>query len=356
MDYYSRRYVQFNDLVIDGFEMLGSADLSGSFKTNTSSYSFTHGSYVGFKKPQLLSEEQSLSLTLDFNLKKIDRTYRNTYRDFINSNIVKPGRIWAVQGNQLLWAWAFVDDFSEVYEHKKNTFSIDLGFTIYEGYWHKADTYKTYLKPYDICNFLDAYYIPDQNCLSCCSCEATHRAPCQKCLDDCEHLTRENALCANKSNVSRLYGDCAAPYQILYNCEAAEKNFGVDALGEKVCKEESCNPTIAGQFYSDTVLDTENITITIIGTANNPEITINWNTMVLEGEYNGKVTIYPNGDVYYQVDECCTGEWLQPNVLTIPDGSTLGYVVHSGENSILLETHDCCVMTCVYIDADSITI
>lgn len=352
---YQRKYIQFGELVIDGYDMLESADLSGGFKTQTREYSFTHGDYAVFKRPQQLSSSQTLSMTLKLDVRKLDCTLRDAYRDFVFEAFSTPGRLWAIQGGQLVWAWAFVDDFSEAYSYEKYYFNVDVDFVIYEGAWHKADAYKTFFKPFNVCAFLEDYYIRPDKCTHCCVCLPVHREECPACVADCDFLLKENALCATRDSLDVFYADCVDGYQILYNCMAANKLFEEEVLGDKLCHDESCDSIIAGQFYSDTVLETDGVTITLKGAALNPYITINGNTMQVMGEYMGTLILYPNGDIFYQEDECCPGIWISPDKLVIPENSTFGFTVHRGKNSVVIDTNECCILTCVYIKVDSIS-
>lgn len=355
-----RKYIQFNDLVIDNFDMLQEADLSGGFKTQTQEYSFGHGSYTPFKSRQQHSKEQSLSMTLKLDYRKLRREQRQFYKDWIRMNISMPGKLWAIEGNQLLWTNAFVTDFSEPYSLEKNTFSIDLEFILYEGVWHKADVRKTFLQPYTSCDFMECLDFREiDECLDCCvSCNQPKNAPCPKCICECEFLNAENSLCELKKEIANdFYKQCGDSYRIIYNCEAGNKIWGEDKmLGTKICKDDSCKDIIAGQFYSETVLDSENITITLIGSMKDPIITINGNSMQILGDYSGKLTITSSGDIYYEEDECCPEVLIDINKLKIPEGNTFGFLVHQGLNGIIVETNNCCDMVCVFIKVDNITI
>lgn len=138
----NRKYIQFNDLVIDNYEMLQSADLSGGFKTGTTEYSFGHGSYANFKAKQQFSLEQSLSMTLKLDTRKLSCDQKKFYKDYVFMNIVKAGKLWAIEGEQLLWTNAFIKDFSESYSMERHVVNIDIDLVLYEGIWHKADTKK----------------------------------------------------------------------------------------------------------------------------------------------------------------------------------------------------------------------
>ena len=101
-----RRYVQFNDIVIDSFDMLSSVDYSQNTKTDTEEYSFGHGSYVDFKSPQQFLTEGDLNITMNIDYRKYRREERKYLKDFIKMNLIKPGRLWAIEDNKILWTYA----------------------------------------------------------------------------------------------------------------------------------------------------------------------------------------------------------------------------------------------------------
>lgn len=356
----NRKYIQFNDLVIDNYEMLQSADLSGGFKTGTTEYSFGHGSYANFKAKQQFSLEQSLSMTLKLDTRKLSCDQKKFYKDYVFMNIVKAGKLWAIEGEQLLWTNAFIKDFSESYSMERHVVNIDIDLVLYEGIWHKADTKKVFLKPYAACNFMDCLDFQEvDECQDCCiSCSQTKHEPCPKCVCECEFLTGDNSLCELKKEVANaFYSQCGDTYQIIYNCEAGKKIWSEEKmLGHKICKAEPCKDIIAGQFYSDTIMDSDKLTLTLIGAMKDPVITLNGNTMQILGEYNGKLTLTASGEIYYLEDQCCSEKAININQLVIPSGSTFGFSVHHGTNGIIVETNNCCEMTCVYVKVDRLTI
>lgn len=356
----TRKYVQFNDLVIDNYDMLQSADLSGGFKTSTIEYSFGHGSFAAFKSRQQFSTEQTLSITLQLDTRKLSCDQRKFYKDYVFMNLMTAGKLWAIEGDQLIWTNAFVKDFSETYSTGKFTVNLDIDLVLYEGIWHKADSRKVFLQPYSACDFADCLEFREvDECLDCCvSCIQPAKQPCPRCVCECDFLNAENSLCELKSEIAEnFYKQCGDTYRIIYNCEAGRKIWGDEAmLGQKICKEDSCKNIIAGQFYSDTIVDSENVTITLIGSMIDPIITINGNTMQILGEYDGELTLTPSGDIYYQGDECCPEVLVDINNLIIPDENTFGFLVHQGMNSVIVDTNDCCNMTCIYVKVDRLTI
>ena len=353
----SRKYLQFNDLVIDNHDMLAEADLSGGTKTQTQEYGYGHGSYAPLKCKQQFWREQEVSMTLKLDTKKLSCEQKEHYKKFAILNFLSPGKLWAIDGNQLIWAWAFVSEYSEPYEFERDTISIDLGFMLPEGVWHIADTRKVFLQPYDPCDFLDCLEFKKVDDCGCCLCIPKPKAVCPSCLCDCDHLKAEYSLCEMKDEALKvLSARCGDTYKIIYNCAAGARIWGDEAmLGTKICKEDICSGVIAGVLYSDTIVDSENVTITIDGEFKDVSITINDNTMQILGEYSGKLTLMPSGDIYF-AKNCCEAVKIDVGNLKILDGSTFGFLIHHGNNSIILETNNCCSMTCVYVKVDSLTI
>ena len=73
---------------------------------------------------------------------------------------------------------------------------MDIDFKLWEGVWHIADTKKTFLVPYSVCNILDCEDFRDaQECLSCCVTCPPDMETCNSCLCDCGDITEETSLC-----------------------------------------------------------------------------------------------------------------------------------------------------------------
>ena len=356
-----RKYVQFNDLVIDNYDMLASADLSGGFKTRTIPFSFTHGSYAPLKGRQQFTTEQSLSITLKLNTKKLTCDQRKFYKQYVQQNLLKAGRLWAVEGDQLLWTHAFVRDFSETYALEKHIVHMDIDLILYDGVWRKADPRKTFLQPYSVCRFEDIHHFRNPAyCADCCLDCLSSENRCPSCLSDCEFLNAENSLCnLHEEAINAFYNQCGDSFRIIHNCEVGFNIWGAERmLGHRLCKEDLCKHLIAGEFYSDTLLDSRDVTITLIGTFENPRITINGNTMVVEGEFDGQLTLNATGDMFYEPDACCPAksEKLSIQRLEIPEGNSFGFVVRGGMNQVLVETNNCCDPVCIFIREARLTI
>lgn len=354
---WKRKYVQFNDLVIDNYDMTREIDTTDlPFKYNSHEYSFGHGSYAPMKQDYMFAGEASVSLTMYLKMKKLHCEYRPYYRRFAIGQLAKPGRLWAVVGNELLWAWAFVTNYGEI--GSEDTLEINVDFTLPEGLWHKANKAKTFMRPFDICEFMECYDFHDVNpCRSkaigegvdCCTeCYPATSIECNCCW--CNEITEDMALCY--ADLSLFYNDCTAPYQIAYDCVKGEQFFADEFLGTKICNGDSCNSIIAGQFYSDTDVPTKDVTLIINTQVKNPIITINGNTNIFKGTYN-KLKILPSGDVY-ELDDCGCETLLDPTNWTVPENSSYGFTIHQGNNSVIVDTGVCC-FGCIYISADSLT-
>lgn len=167
------------------------------------------------------------------------------------------------------------------------------------------------------------------------------------------------ALCYHMDDLASYYG-CDTPYQVIYDCERAERYLAEKYFGQKVCVEDLCDDSvISGQIYSDTEIPTEDVTVILTGKMRNPWITINGNTNIIEGEYDGDLIIRPNGDIYYNEggSDCCEPESLDPTVWTIPEGNTWGWEIKPGNNSVMVHLNECCVgATCMYVQYDAIAL
>lgn len=357
---YTRRYVQFNNLVIDGYDMISDASTSNSTKIDTQTYSYRHGDYVAFKKPYMLFEAAEISMTLKLRMKKLPCDMRPFYRSFAIGELTKPGKLWAVQNGELVWAYAYLTGYDEVEDSVKDTLEIVVDFTAYEGVWHKADKQKTFLKPYDPCDFMICEhfqeikpcenYNTNFNCCTDCGLPKAEDLPHECDCCECDYLDPEMALCLF-DNFDDFY-KCNTGYQIEYNCRKGQEFFGDDFLGTKICQDNPCSNIIAGQLYSDTDIPTSDVTIILSGGGKNPAITINDNTNVITGEYDGVLTIQPNGDVIHTKNCCDTV--LDPSVWEVPPGNTYGWEVHRGNNRFIVNS--CCGGACAYIQVDSKTL
>lgn len=358
-EHFERRYLQFNNLVFDGYDMLSDYDTDISFKGSSQEISYGHGAYRPLKANYLFVNEQTVSMTLTLRMKKIPCEYRPYYIQFAKEELTKPGKLWAIENNEILWANAVVTSMSPEYAHQRNKVVFVVNFAIPGGVWHKADKQKTFLVPWDICTFMECKgYQTLQPCKgygdNCCPC-VTLPPVDEDCSCCCDELTQDMQLCYHLDELEHFY-DCDIPWQLVYDCIHAEKFSKEKFLGQKICVKDICDDNvIAGRFYSETDIPTQDITIVIDGHMYNPWVTINGNTNIIKGEYDGSLIIKSNGDVYYQKSECCQQELLDPSIWIVPSNNTYGWTVNPGVNSIVVRLNACCGRTCVYIQDNPIT-
>ena len=356
---YERRYIQFNDLVFDGFDMISDWDGEVSFKGSSQEYSYGHGSYRPLKRNYLFVTEREVSMTITLNMRKIPCDQRKFYVRFVDEELTKPGKLWCIKNGRLLWATAVVTQISENFSKVRDKLVYNVNFVIPGGIWYKADTRKTFLVPTDVCEMLECKGYRDTEA---CGCECTkcgdvqNVTDCSCCCD--EGMCEEMALCHHLDEMDSWHG-CNVPYRAVYDCERAE-NWSADKyIGQKLCTAEICDDgMITGMIHSDTEIPTEDVTVILSGKMTNPWIEINGNTNIITGEYDGDLIIKPSGDVYYTENrECCEPTLLEPDVWVIPEGQRWGWEVIPGDNSIVIHLNNCCHgASCVWLQYEAIAI
>lgn len=338
---YKTRYIQFNDLV---FSDPVADDAEVSFKETSASYTYGHGDYSPNKG--FFAEARNVSMNLRLRMKKIPCEYRNFYVDYVIGQLSEPGKLWAIKNNTLVWAYAKVSSYVEAMDSSDNALDIDVTFRLYEGVWHKADLQKTFLKPFDVCEFMDCEDFKELNpCEAldedCCVCSGT---PMEIGCECCDCLTQDMALCYHKDELQDFY-KCNPPYKIIYSCVDGAKFFG--KIGQKFCTSDGF---ISGLLYSNTNIPTSLITIRFSGEVTDPYIEINGNGNKISGTYKDLV-IHADGSLTNcECDDTDVDNWK------VPVGNTYGWEVHQGNNRINIETGNCGCYVCAYIDVDALTL
>lgn len=352
---YTRRYVQFNELVIDGYDMIKETNASASTKQSANSFPYTHGDYVPFKHDYMLFEPQEVSMTITLHMKKLPCEKREFYRQHAIEQLTKPGKLWAIQNNEIVWAYAYVTNIDPDENALQNTLSAVVDFSVYEGIWHKADKQRVFVSEYDVCDIFDECSnfkhlkpcLQDESNFDCCKdCFEKKELPDPSCECCCDF---DGIPLCNFDDMQN-YFDCTTGYKLTMDCERAERMF--ETIGQKVCAKDSCSNIIAGIIYADTDMPTSDITIVLSKGGTNPRITINDTTNTILGTYEGKLTIKGNGDVIHTTD--CCDEYLDANVWAIPPGQKYGWEVHRGNNRFIVDS--CCAGSCAYVDIGGITI
>ena len=260
--YFEKRYLQFNDLVFDGYDMISDYDEPLQFKGTSTAYSYGHGSYAPFKNDYLYVSERQVNMTITLKMKKLPCEFRESYLRFAIQELSKPGKLWAIRGNEILWANARVNNIRPVNNGKKNRVVFDIEFVVPGGVWHKADKQRTFLLPYEVCSYMsECRQMESYNpCISskgggdCCeACQdnkmfESQRDLCGCCCDDV--ITADMSLCYHQGDLQAFYG-CDVPYQLVYSCEKALEFSTNDVLGQQFCAKGTCDKAvISGQVYS----------------------------------------------------------------------------------------------------------
>ena len=363
---YERRYLQYNNLVFDGYDMISDFNSEASFKGSSTEISYGHGSYRPFKANYLFVRERTVNMTITLKMKKIPCEYREYYVRFAMEELAKPGILWSIRNNELYWAVAVTENVAEVINNRKDIYEIDVSFIIPGGIWHKADKQKTFLLPYDVCLFMECKGYKTLHpckesaggdcCESCAEEKISEKANCFCCCTN--DLTPDMALCYHEDELQEFY-TCNTPFQLVIDCDAAEKFNHDEYFGQRLCTEDGCESSvIAGQIYSETEIPTEDVTVVLKGKMTNPWITINDNTNIIKGEYDGTLVIKSNGDVYYITGEDCKCETLlDPTVWVIPSGEEYGWTIYPGTNRVVINLNNCCQgVACVWIQHDAIAL
>lgn len=363
---YYRRYLQFNDLVLDTYDMLSDTEHTAEFKGETSEYSFGHGSYDPYKRDYLFVREQEVSLSVTLMMLKLPCDFRPFYKKFAIRELTRPGKLWAVVNNELLWAYARATSISEGVDTRKDEYRLEIDLLLPEGIWHKADKTKTFLAPYDVCDFMDCLgfkeinpceHIPlDGDCCTMCTENPPRHEDLEDCCCCCDNLTKDMALCYHKDELQGVYASCVPTFQVFYDCKKAHEFFADQYLGEKICAKTPCDNIIAGRFYSDTEIPSTSMELVIDGAVHNAQITINGNRNIIKGDYD-RLFIKSNGDVYSETKNKCCRKLLDPSVWVIPTrNDDYGWEIKQGENSLIIDRGSCCGMACAYIQMDNLTI
>lgn len=364
---YVKRFLQFNNLVFDEVDMVESDTYSSATKDWDKEYTFTHGAYFPKKRKSALFKASRVSMTLTLRMEKVSCDERPHYMRFAKAQLMEHGRLWAIQDGELLWAYASLSDLREYQSRRWDRVSFDVDFKIPEGVWHKADKQRTFLLPYDPCDFMECFEITDlQPCNPattagfCCDHCTGAKEPihCDCCGDDCDHIDKEMAYCYHVGEIRNLDGCDTLGYRLMYDCAAAERFFGDflsdERIGQRFCSD--CGKPAGGYLISDTDVPTQDLKITLHGQVHNPYIEINGNGNWIRGDYDGILVIYSNGEVYNYPDGDCKCETNPISIdnWIIPPGMEDGWTVYPGKNRITIDFGDCCA-GCAYVEVNGLT-
>ena len=361
-----RRFIQYNDLVFSGTEAINSSPSETiTTKYETTEYMFRNGSYWKITGDQVLLKDDKITLDISIRTTDWDMVNIQAHQDFIKDNLLTVGKLWAIDtGGQLIWCNAILDSYTPTYEwtmRDNGYLSFQVAFTNPDAVWHKADGYTTFLLPYADCNFVNMIASCFQNatCQAFCQTSRTLNGTCEDCAKDCCELSKAISLCEVQGDMwLSFYQKCNSDYRIIHNCELGRERFG----NERLWGESHCDACVDGawstKFYSDTVVESRDVTITLQGKFKDPRIMINDTMVKLKGTYDqGYLSISSTGLVQSfscPTDALCgEAEVVSNENLTLCDN--VWWHIKRGYNIISVDgvTSE---SFCVFIDYERLTI
>lgn len=117
-----KKLVQFNELVFNHTAYIEEVpEIQTEFKNSISSFANAHGDYSPERCGPRKISSKKFDVTLMIDKSKFPCENRETVEQFVLDNLYKIGRLWAVQGDILLWALAKVLSISEGYDEKEDS-------------------------------------------------------------------------------------------------------------------------------------------------------------------------------------------------------------------------------------------
>jgi len=315
-----KRYIQYNDLVFLGRKSIDEQSESISLRESKTSRTFTHGSYVGNQSEKSLIDDNSISLKVALRTQDWSEEHVQAHYDFIIEQLTTPGKLWAIQtGLQLVWCNAYVTSIQSAKEWVITdddylVFKVELDNP--DGVWYKADEAKTYLEPYDNCDF-----------------------------------TQTNVQFMND-----FYEECNSKWRIVYNCSRCKQDGKQlkDLYKHAIC--DTCvNEVMTGEFLSTTVLDSHRWSFALEGDFKDPIVRINERDFKILGTYSGVLTADYKGKVKHARSwECLEFSYNEVPLDALRLCAEMPYV-KKGLNTVSVSgvTSE---SACIYLDYESVTI
>lgn len=311
-----KRLLQFNNLVF-AYADIVSSSYTSSFKGESTPYTNAlHGSYYpNFGAwGKLNTSEFEAEVTIDFSDLGCEQDYVR-YLRFIKRELARSGKLWAVQGgSEIVWANARVLSINEaIAPGDTDTLHLTIQFELIDGFWILASPTRTCVSRYCAPNFVDFdenYCYSLQDLTGACNSGGNQCLPCNKIATDpypneipCDPLCK-----FSKDDLIQMFSrECPGSYAFKYDCEMEKANFCYDAAwGEK----KRLNKT--GMYYSNsttfdfcsrTDIPTEMVRITLVGSFENPTVTINGRSVTINGSFdNQAITIGEGLEIYLSND------------------------------------------------------
>ena len=358
-----KRYIQFNDLVFLGRKSIDEQTESISLRENKTSRTFTNGSYVGNTSKMSLVDSNTISLQIALKTHDWSEEHVQAHYDFIMEQLMTPGKLWAVQtGLQLVWCNAYVTSI----QNNKQWVLTDDDYLVFkvefdnpDGVWYKADEDKTFLEPYDNCDFLDM----KASCLGksrhCCNGLPNCNNYCDCCESDCCEMDGMIDLCTAQTNVEFMndfFEECNSKWRVVYNCSKCKKDGkGLQCMYKHAICDTCVNEVLTGEFLSTTVLDSHKWSIAIEGDFKDPIVRINDIDFKIKGEYSGVLTANYKGELKYAKSwECLEFNYQDISLSVLKLCAELPYI-KKGLNTVSISGVESDT-ACIYIDYESVTV
>lgn len=358
-----KRFIQFNDLVFLGRKSIDEQSESISLRESKTSRTFTNGSYVGNLGEKSLIDSNSISLKIALRTHNWSEEHVQAHYDFLMEQLMTPGKLWAVQtGLQLVWCNAYVTSIQPqkewvITDDDYLVFSVE--FDNPDGVWYKADEAKTFLEPFDNCDFLDM----KASCLGksrhCCNGLPNCDNLCECCEDDCKDMEGMIDLCVAQTNLKFMndfFEECNSKWRVVYNCSRS-KQCGKslkDFYKNAVC--DTCvNEVMNGEFLSDTVLDSHKWSFALEGDFKDPIVRINNIDFKIKGEYTGVLTADYTGTIKYAKSwECLEFSYKEISLSVLQLCAEMPYI-KKGLNTVSV-SGVVSESACIFIDYESVTV
>lgn len=359
-----RRFVQYNDLVFDGTESINSAPSESiSTKYSSTEYLLKHGSYVSTQSQQVLLKDDKITIDLAISTIDWDMDIVQAHVDFIKEQLVTRGKLWAIDtGGILIWAEVILDSYTPTYEWSIRddgyiVFSVE--FTNPSCTWKKADGHTTWFMPYELCSYtaMLANCFKNADCDSCTNPAENLQGFCSSCDALCCDLDDAVSLCEMRGDIEKdFFEKCNSKWRIVHNCQLGRDAFGDEKLWGQAFCDVCIDGTFVQRFYADTAIESKNVTVTLQGKFKDPEIFINGDSVILEGEYDGFIQISSKGQVTYfsdmEMPECQERNRVSNSKLTLC--TKRWWRVHRGDNEIFVRGVKSKNM-CVFVNYERLT-
>ncbi|WP_430598262.1 hypothetical protein [Enterococcus sp. AZ177] len=274
-----KKIVQFNELVFNHtVDIQTQPEIVTDFRISKSSFINNHGDYSPERTSGRKINSKTFSMNIIIDKSKFNCEDRELVEQFVQSNLYKIGRLWAIQGDSLLWAIAKAESVSEGLEEKRGRLSYTVTFYLPQGVWYIADPTATYLEEYHQCDVLECFEVLQRPLCECCWCNVA-LAPIKMCFK----CAGERLCEIPRNDLVNQIGNCGNNKKINYSCDCQEPNIlTYSEYGAK---------TALAEFQAMTFYETDDVVIEICGSFTNLTIEFNGEKSIIEGSYSGETTI-----------------------------------------------------------------